>query len=336
MTKTIGIIGLGSIFPHQLCALSRISNLLKLTAICDLSEEKLETGKKLAIKSLCCKNLAIYSSPRQFFENSNCETIMVATPPHTHYSLVKMSLETGHNTIVEKPAVLHLDEFDELRRLAKEKKLFFQVAYHAAYAPDLIWFANHRVEIEERYSLGELQLIECGFYDPYIIDGCLIDDKGLLGGSYLDSTVNELSVCNILIPLEKYSTKTFSERKMGIPSVTCCSSLVLENLEDSRMPIIRCKTDWTLGLNEKTTTLLYSHGKVFLDHSKQTVSVICDKDDIHLFDNGNEPRLPTHYKNLFVDYIGRYEHLKDNQNESVVIHRILLSNFSGCQYSANP
>ena len=49
------------------------------------------------------------------------EAVAIATPPHTHYALVRRALEAGKHVLVEKPLARTADEAAELVALAEER-----------------------------------------------------------------------------------------------------------------------------------------------------------------------------------------------------------------------
>jgi len=60
--------------------------------------------------------------------NPEVDTIYVGTPNHTHYDYAKKALLAGKHVICEKPFTLHLEEFEELAKLAQEKELLLMEA----------------------------------------------------------------------------------------------------------------------------------------------------------------------------------------------------------------
>jgi sugar phosphate isomerase/epimerase len=48
------------------------------------------------------------------------DTVLIATPPATHYEIAKACMQRKVNVIMEKPAVLDLDKYDDLLKTAKE------------------------------------------------------------------------------------------------------------------------------------------------------------------------------------------------------------------------
>ena len=82
-----------------------------LTTIEDI-ELKAETlAKQYGLTQATSDYEAILSNP-------DVDTIYVGTPNHTHYDYAKQALLAGKHVICEKPFTLHLEEFEELIKLA--------------------------------------------------------------------------------------------------------------------------------------------------------------------------------------------------------------------------
>jgi predicted dehydrogenase len=63
------------------------------------------------------------------------EAVIVATPPQTHYPLVKRALEAGKHVLVEKPLATRLDHARELADLAEEADLVLMPGHTFVYSP---------------------------------------------------------------------------------------------------------------------------------------------------------------------------------------------------------
>ena len=60
---------------------------------------------------------------------------MIATPPQTHYPLVKRALEAGKHVLVEKPLATRLDDAHELADLAEDADLVLMPGHTFIYSP---------------------------------------------------------------------------------------------------------------------------------------------------------------------------------------------------------
>jgi UDP-2-acetamido-3-amino-2,3-dideoxy-glucuronate N-acetyltransferase len=69
-------------------------------------------------------------------KSTEFKSIIVATPAELHYPITKQLLQAGKHVLVEKPITLHLEEAEELVKLAKENGSILMVGhvllYHAA------------------------------------------------------------------------------------------------------------------------------------------------------------------------------------------------------------
>lgn len=86
------------------------------------------------------------------------------------------------------------------------------------------------------------------------------------------------------------------------------------------------ETNWTLGVNRKTTRISYAHSSahVLLDHSQERV-VIFQRDRCETIELGNgRPRLVNQYAALFDDLYGRFLRFESNLEFAVPIHRLLF------------
>jgi predicted dehydrogenase len=81
-------------------------------------------------KNLSAKNYAdstIVRSYDKILNDSDIELVIVNTPDHLHYDMVKQALEAGKHVVTEKPFTRTTDEAFELIKLAKSEKLILTV-----------------------------------------------------------------------------------------------------------------------------------------------------------------------------------------------------------------
>ncbi|MCA1055490.1 oxidoreductase [Rossellomorea aquimaris] len=96
------------------------------------------------------------------------ELVVITTPNHLHYTMIKKALEAGKHVVVEKPFVTNSAEGDELIRLAEEKGLLLSVFHNRRWDADFLTL--EKLLNEKR--LGELATYEAHFdrYRPAVKD----------------------------------------------------------------------------------------------------------------------------------------------------------------------
>lgn len=338
----LGIIGAGTIFRYQIDALSSLTNKFCMNAICDSDIARLKQAKKLLDGTKTADDILFCHSVEEL---TNCDAVLISTPPQTHYQLAKACLEKGLCVLIEKPAVLSMDELLSLYALANHTHTLFHVAYHAAFAVDLLWWLHRQSSIKEQFALGQLSNIYCGFYDPYVLDGHTLLEKDNLMGSYIDSGVNQLSVCDRI--LDKNALDDFhctdSNYIMDKKNTVIASQTEYTNGDIT----ILLDTGWIYGLNRKRTVLQFKDcdKQVVLDHSNQRViiqnalgkndilscmrapsDIELQPGDVLLFENTTEPRLKRHYIGVFEDFALAFIQQASNELATKRIHRVLLDN----------
>ncbi len=105
--------------------------------------------------------------------DSRIEAVAIATPPHTHYPLVRRALEAGKHVLVEKPLARTPDEAAELIALAEELELVLMPGHTFLYSPSV----NKVRELVHDGVLGEIYFItssrmNLGLYQR---DGVVLD-----------------------------------------------------------------------------------------------------------------------------------------------------------------
>jgi predicted dehydrogenase len=101
------------------------------------------------------------------------DAVSIATPPATHYPLVKRALEAGKHVLVEKPLATCVAEAEELMDLAESRGLVLMPGHTFLYSPAV----NKVRELIESGELGEIYFVtssrmNLGIYQP---DGVVND-----------------------------------------------------------------------------------------------------------------------------------------------------------------
>jgi UDP-2-acetamido-3-amino-2,3-dideoxy-glucuronate N-acetyltransferase len=125
-TKNIAVIGCG-LWGRNL--VRNFYSLGALNTVCDLDTDNIEVVKSQY------SDVNTTSNIQDLLSNPEIKAIAVATPSHTHYSLVKLILEAGKNVYVEKPIATRADEAAELNEIAEQKGLVLMVGHLLLYHP---------------------------------------------------------------------------------------------------------------------------------------------------------------------------------------------------------
>ncbi|HEV3204006.1 MAG TPA: Gfo/Idh/MocA family oxidoreductase [Gemmataceae bacterium] len=111
------------------------------------------------------------------------DTVCVATPDDRHFEAAKLALEAGKHVLIEKPAVLRLQELDELDALARRHEVLAKVVYHKLADPDHKKLRTHVAD-------GVLRHVNsgyCSLLEPKQISGSQFAEwiKGRNPGTYV-------------------------------------------------------------------------------------------------------------------------------------------------------
>ena len=293
--KRIGIIGLGVISKNYLRALQS-SPYFQLVAVADVNAQ--------AKCRELYRDYSFYTDYLQMIENERLDFVLIATPPATHYAIAKACMERNVNIVMEKPAVLNLDRYDELLAIAKEKNLEFEVMYHFQNGSETLAFL-------QEYDISKINEIRVHIQDHYSQDGVtIVEDRRILQGVWLDSGVNALSQIKLFLP---FKNVTFVDSEKVLCPETRLPIYVNVRLIIDTVPVEIC-IDWRKDVNSKITYLTYDGQAMILHNSNQSILYQAKETSY-----ATMPRLEAHYYNYFQKFQG----VSDEQS-SRRIHEILL------------
>ena len=101
-----------------------------------------------------------FSELTEALDKNECDAVMVATSPETHFDLCKLALSRGLAVMVEKPFTLSLREAIELVTLAEQKRLPLIVTQNYRYMRS---FRTARRIIADGV-LGRVGMVVCQYY----------------------------------------------------------------------------------------------------------------------------------------------------------------------------
>ncbi|MBO7672318.1 Gfo/Idh/MocA family oxidoreductase [bacterium] len=104
-------------------------NLNALEIVCDLDEENLKKVQEQY------KGVKVTKDFKEILNSDVVTGVVVVTPSHTHYGIVKSLLEAGKHVYVEKPISTVAKEAKDLMELAESKNLVLMVGHLLLYHP---------------------------------------------------------------------------------------------------------------------------------------------------------------------------------------------------------
>lgn len=312
----VGIIGLGHVASHQIAAIERSSD-FQLIAGCD---------PDLSRHTLLDRSVNAYTDSEDMLERPDLDVVVVASPNRLHVSHGTQVMAAGKWLFMEKPLAETQGEFDQFASKRQEYAGHCTLALHAAFGQELEWYCGE--QNDRKMDGGRIRSFEAVFLDPYFSDGQLDQRARSLGGSWLDSGINALSViCRFIDPDEL----VISGSRMTRVEDSSCSEVrgtvefKFDRPRATGAGVI--KTSWTTGRDQKRTTLLFDDDvtAIVLDHSGQQVILREQEQDQLLFscDNGL-PRLTNHYVGAFKDLALQMNAGADNFSYCQKLHRLLF------------
>lgn len=139
----------------------------RLMGLCELQESRIEDFRRRHPGVWIERDLdTALADPR-------VEAVAIATPPHTHFQLVRRALETGKHVLVEKPLARTSEEAAELVAIAEERGVVLMPGHTFLYSPAV----NKVRDLIQEDELGEIYFVtssrmNLGLYQP---DGVVLD-----------------------------------------------------------------------------------------------------------------------------------------------------------------
>ena len=98
-------------------------------------------------------------------ERTDLDAVVIATPTHAHYAMVKAALDRGLHVFCEKPLTLEAAQSTELADLARAKGLHAQVGYHNRFVAA---FAEAK-RLLDAGAIGEVRHVQAEAYGPVVL-----------------------------------------------------------------------------------------------------------------------------------------------------------------------
>ena len=145
---TLGQVGLGQWGPNLLRNFMKVPG-SHVRVCCDLDEQALS---KIRSSYPELRTTADYS---ELLDDAEIDAIVVSASARSHFALAKAALEHGKHAFVEKPLALHVEEGEELVRMARARDVRLMVGHLLLYHP-----AVQRLKAYiDQGELGELRYV---------------------------------------------------------------------------------------------------------------------------------------------------------------------------------
>ncbi|MDD5678216.1 MAG: Gfo/Idh/MocA family oxidoreductase [Kiritimatiellae bacterium] len=186
-TVRMGIVGLGMGGSHARKFLKGSIARAKLTAVCDLSPERLAPFEQTT---------KVFARPEDLFDSGLIDAVIVATPHYSHATVGIAALRHGLHVLVEKPISAH--KADALRLIAahRNKKQVFAAMFNERTQPCYIT-AHTLVRNGELGELRRLNWISTDWFRTdayYARSGWRATWKGEGGGVLLNQCPHHLDL----------------------------------------------------------------------------------------------------------------------------------------------
>ena len=146
----IGVIGIGNIGrAHLKCIYNHEVNNLKVTAICDIQEEKLEALKE------SYEDLDMFTDYKALITSGKVEAVLISVPHNLHGEIAIYALEHGLHVLVEKPVDVSVSVAARINKAAAKSGKVFSIMFNQR-TNSLYQRARHLVQDE---LLGELKSV---------------------------------------------------------------------------------------------------------------------------------------------------------------------------------
>lgn len=209
----VGIIGYGYI------AKIHIENILKFPNV-KISSIFSRTPK--IIEDL--KNVSFYTDYEEMIAKESLDTVIIATPTHTHKEIACFCAEQGLDIFLEKPMARTLEECNSIIDSIKENKIKLFVAHSLRFLPTYGSVKNYL--FSKKSKLGDIESIISKRLAPFPWSKWFAD-QSKSGGVILDLSIHDIDYVSWILgkvnsvscyakKISEYDMKVFGESKISL------------------------------------------------------------------------------------------------------------------------
>ncbi len=289
-----GILGLGNIAEKFIEGFEYVKN-AKLKGIASKKKEKLEKfKKKLNLEERYC-----FSNYEDLIKCKEIDIIYITLPHSMHHENILKCFKNNKNVIVEKPAVINLNEIINLKKKIN-KNLFFAEAFMYRYHPQIYKLielikGNHignLIEMESYFGVNLMKKKILFFFtkNKKINENHRLFNKNLGGGAILDLGCYPSSMSILIASLKsdfkkvEVQDKKLDFYKTGVD----INSFATLNFDNNFKSYIGTSFNNNLG---KKTIIKGEKGTLIIDDSwhgePSKITIIGESKDIFNIDSVN-------------------------------------------------
>ena len=127
----IGIVGMGRIGKIHLSNITRFIPQAEVVAVAHANAEAQVYAKQFGVTQF-------YDEIEGLLENSEIDTIIIASPTAFHASHIKLCIEAKKAIFCEKPMDLSLSVVQEVVSLVESSKVHFMIAFNRRFDPSFL------------------------------------------------------------------------------------------------------------------------------------------------------------------------------------------------------
>ncbi len=147
----VGVIGTGGRGQGLIKVIGKLEG-ADVVACCDIQKDRLEAGLKYA-----ADGAKGYSNYKAILDDSSIDAVVIATPLHLHFEMVRDAIDAGKHVYCEKTLTLTIEDALALGPIIKDSSKVFQVGYQHRYNP----LYQKVKDIIKGDEFGPLSHVEC-------------------------------------------------------------------------------------------------------------------------------------------------------------------------------
>ncbi|HPT77582.1 MAG TPA: Gfo/Idh/MocA family oxidoreductase [Candidatus Atribacteria bacterium] len=247
MLKT-GLVGLGFMGRGHLDNLIRLTQEgypVRLTAVCDIDEEKF-SGKTIAgnlqigLKEYDFSQYALYTDFDEMLQKEELDCVIIALPTYLHKETTIKALKRGINVLCEKPMALSSADCEEMISTAEESGRKLMIGQCLRFWP-AYEYLKHCVDTGKFGKAVGGYFFRGGGTPQWSYQGWMMK-KDLCGGCLMDQHIHDIDMINWLFGKPLYVSTL---GKNVIPGSGY--DIVSTNYYYDDGKVINAQDDWTLN-----------------------------------------------------------------------------------------